>query len=423
MAEPAKKLSTVINKARHDAEFLRATRALDFNIGLRITDPDAPFEALLSTQDAPHTLWLQTDAGHWQALMDGRQPGYHSFGAAIRRPGTLEVHGVSGLQQARALYALERFFELLRGQTTATAPAFDEQLLGQIRGQYTTLTLPSGLRTPVYWEHTGNPDGPLLVTLHTAGADSRQFHPLMCAPELVARFQVASLDLPGHGRSLPLAGDLSTDYQLDKSQYLDLCHAFIHHLQGRYPVVDGQPQIILMGCSMGAAMALYYARTYPQDLCAVVALEPPYQARGRLSPYLAHPGVNPATHNAAYVRGLMSPDSPLGYRQLASWIYSQAGYGVYAGDLHFYSEQFDAAEDLAGLSAEALPVLLFSGHYDYSASPADVQQVAQIIPGAKIIDMPDLGHFPMLEHPDIFLHYLLPELEKIRQNTWPQQEE
>lgn len=419
MTELARKISSIIDQARQDTEFLLASKALGFSLGLRIRTKDEPFQTLLTEQDATRTLWIETDTDNWLKLMDGRTPGYHSFGAASRRPDTIQVSGVSDLEQAQALYALERFFELLRGQVHDTKLAFDEHLLAQIQGQYTTLELSSGIRTPVYWEHTGNKKGPLLVMLHTAGADSRQFHPLMCCPELVSRFQIANFDLPGHGRSLPLPQDLWADYQLNKALYLEICHAFIRHLDSLCPIVDGQPQLIMMGCSMGAAMALYYARTYPQDLCAVVALEPPYQARGRLSPYLAHPGVNQATHNAAYVRGLMSPTSPFGYRQFATWIYSQAGFGVYAGDLHFYSEQFDAAKDLAGLTAEAFPILLFSGHYDYSASPADVQQVAKTISGAKIIDMPELGHFPMLENPAVFLRYLLPELEKISKITLP----
>jgi len=416
------KLSTTVDRARRDAEFQLAARGLGCSIGLMVTDSTGPASFMITSDHVQPVLWLEADAHTWTRLMDGRTPGYHSFGAVSRLPDQpLRMRGGTELHQAQSLYALERFFELLRNQGEQPAPVPDAQLLSGIRGQYDLLSLPSGISTPVYWEHAGNKEGPLLLMLHTAGADSRQFHPLMCSPELVSDYQLVSFDLPGHGRSQPLPADLWADYQLSKSLYLELCHAFILLLTGLYPA-GNRPQIILLGCSMGAAMALYYARHYPEQLCAVLALEPPFRATGRLSPYLAHPAVNQSSHNAAYVRGLMSPDSPSGYKQLATWIYAQAGFGIYAGDLHFYSEQFDAQTDLAGLTASHCPVLLFSGHYDYSASPADVRLVAECIEGARVIDMPDLGHFPMLENPPAFLRYLLPELAKITTTTLTKKE-
>jgi pimeloyl-ACP methyl ester carboxylesterase len=129
---------------------------------------------------------------------------------------------------------------------------------------------------------------------------------------------------------------------------------------------------------------------------------------------LCHPQVNQAAHNPAYVRGLMGPASTLQARRDAAWIYSQGGFNVYANDLWFYSEDFNAAEHLAGLNADAFGISLLTGAYDYSASPEDSRRVAALIPGARFQAMPELGHFPMVENPQRLMDYLRPELDRLR---------
>ena len=92
---------------------------------------------------------------------------------------------------------------------------------------------------------------------------------------------------------------------------------------------------------------------------------------------LCHPEVNQASHNPAYVRGLMGPTAALSARREAAWIYSQAGFNVYANDLRFYSEDFDAEQHLEGLDARTFGISLLTGAYDYSASPDDTRRVAR----------------------------------------------
>lgn len=100
---------------------------------------------------------------------------------------------------------------------------------------------------------------------------------------------------------------------------------------------------------------------------------------------LCHPEVNQASHNPAYVRGLMGPTAALSARREAAWIYSQAGFNVYANDLRFYSEDFDAEQHLEGLDARTFGISLLTGAYDYSASPDDTRRVA-LIPGRALRD-------------------------------------
>jgi len=82
--------------------------------------------------------------------------------------------------------------------------------------------------------------------------------------------------------------------------------------------------------------------------------------------------------------------------------------------LHFYSEDFHAAQHLVGLDAHRFGVSLLTGAYDHSATPEDSRRVADLIPGARYRTMAQLGHFPMLENPELLLQYLRPELAHIR---------
>ncbi|MGY0398789.1 MAG: alpha/beta fold hydrolase [Ostreibacterium sp.] len=109
----------------------------------------------------------------------------------------------------------------------------------------------------------------------------------------------------------------------------------------------------------------------------------------------------------------MAPESPRQYRDQACWIYSQAAFGIYTGDLHFYSEEFDGDEVGKVLSDTEVPIAFLTGEFHYSATADDTQKVARHIPSAYFEEMPALGHFPMTENPDYFRAYFLRALAYI----------
>lgn len=415
--------------AQQDSEFIAATRGLPSAIWLQVgTQPDDRIPAWAGQPAAPsQCLVISAPPDTWRKLLQpAPPPGYHSFTAAQRQAHGLRVKG-DALAIAQALHALERLFELLRGQHDAAPTLLDRSA---IAGHYVNLDLGTADRgatdrgtsdrgatdrgatargttdTSLYVETSGLADGPPLLMLHTAGADSRQYHALMADADLRRQWRMIAFDMPGHGRSMPLPGQAWTEAGLTQDAYLRTCLAVIRQ-------VVGAPAVLL-GCSMGAAMALVVAARSPDDVAGVVALEAPYQASGRRTPMLCHPQVNQAAHNPAYVRGLMGPAATLDARRDAAWIYSQGGFNVYANDLWFYSEDFDAAEHLTGLDTRRFGVSLLTGAYDYSASPDDSRRVAARIPGARFTEMPELGHFPMVENPQRLMQYLKPELDHLR---------
>jgi pimeloyl-ACP methyl ester carboxylesterase len=58
-------------------------------------------------------------------------------------------------------------------------------------------------------------------------------------------------------------------------------------------------------------------------------------------------------------------------------------------------------------------LFVFSGEYDYSATPKLARQAADQL-GGEFIAMIGKGHFPMAEDPVGFKEYLMPVLDKIR---------
>ncbi|MGE0799380.1 MAG: alpha/beta fold hydrolase [Lautropia sp.] len=388
-----------------DAELAAATAGLDllaaFTDGsdtvlqtLPPSRPDdvAPGSPQLVLRAPPH-VWAR-------ALVACPEPGYQSITALIRCTADFHV-AADPLLFAQSLHGLERLLELLRPPAPAvnsTGVARDPTL---ITGSYRDLQGHPALR--IYFERSGR--GIPLLMLHTAGADSRQFHDLLSDVELGERWAMTAFDMPGHGRSFPAIGTELQARPLTQAAYIDCIGRVIRQ-------IVGEP-VVLMGCSMGAAAAIAFAALHPQLLRGVIALEAPDRSPGRLNPYLRHPKVNQSAYAQAYVRGLMSPASPARHRALATWYYSQGGFGVYAGDLRFYSVEYDGTAVAGKIDTRRTPVHLLTGEYDYSADPASTRRLADLIPGARVRTMRGLGHFPMTEHPDLFRSHLLPVLESL----------
>lgn len=331
-----------------------------------------------------------------QALVARPTVGFQSWGALRRRPDGVRVEG-SELHWAQALPMLERLLPALREPTQAAAVAPRHlDALTHIQGRYVALDEAQGIWA--YSETCGEQDAPALLMLHTAGSDARQWHGLMAQPELRAQWRMHAFDLPGHGRSPLPAGQANWTWRLSQDQYIDWVLRYLDAMQ--------LERVVLMGCSMGAAIALPLLARYAERFIGAVLLETPFHSPGRRSPYLNHAQVHGGRLSAAWVGALLSPHSPASGRDHATWIYSQSAPSVYDGDLVFYSDEFDARQHTQDIDTQRTPLWLLTGDYDYSATPADTQQVAQAIAGAHFQEMSGFGHFPMVENPDGLLPYL-----------------
>jgi pimeloyl-ACP methyl ester carboxylesterase len=271
-----------------------------------------------------------------------------------------------------------------------------------IAGRYFSVGI-DGIEHRIFVEEAGR--GIPLLCLHTAGADSRQYRHLLNDKEVTDRFRVIAFDLPYHGRSTPPDGWWLSKYRLTAKSYLAMIRAVWLALGLEKPVV--------LGCSMGGAIVLKLAAEHQNELTGIVGLESSAYAPGRYNEFLHHPAIHGGELAASYTYGLNSPHSPEMNRRENWWYYSQSGPGVYQGDVHFYSLDWDAREDLRRIDTNRCRVALLTGEYDYSCTPAMSEAVAASIPGARLTIMQGMGHFPMIENYPAFRPYLIGALDHV----------
>jgi len=335
-------------------------------------------------------------------------PGSHSFGAILRLNDQIAVTG-SDIAIAQALACLERIIELARPAPGPLPPPAVERRDESVIGRRRWLDA-GGHRALIHWLEAGDPDATPILFLHTAGADARQFRHQLADPELQAQYRMVAFDLPRHGGSGGFDDhDAPVAHRLTEAEYLAWCTAVLER-EIRRPA-------IIVGCSMGASMALTVTAKRPDLILGCIALEAPLRAPGRRSPMLSHGRVATPWHNPSYVRALLSPTAPQPRRDEACMIYAQARPGIYDGDLAYYSDEYDGARLADALRANGRPIQLLTGSYDYSSSPENTRQLHQAIkaPHCRFTEMTGLGHFPMIEDPDLFRGPFLTALAAIRE--------
>lgn len=256
----------------------------------------------------------------------------------------------------------------------------------------------------IFYEEAGA--GLPLLCMHTAGTDSRQWRHILNDAQITKHFRVIAFDLPYHGRSTPPEGWWLKKYKLSTNAYAGIIRAVWRTLELQRPV--------LMGCSMAGAITLKLAAEYQNELTGIVGLEATAYAPGRYNDFLHHPAVHGGELCASYTMGLCAPNSPEAGKRENWWYYAQGGPGVYAGDVQYYSLDWDAREDIKRIDTTKCKVSLLTGEYDYSCTPAMTEAVAQAIAGSRMTIMQGMGHFPMVENYPGFRPYLLPELDYMR---------
>jgi len=272
-----------------------------------------------------------------------------------------------------------------------------------ITGRYINLKI-QDVPYRIYYEEAGQ--GVPLLCLHTAGSDGRQYRALLNDKEITRSFRVVVFDMPWHGKSSPPPGWEREEYRLTTEAYTDLIMTVARTLELESPVV--------MGCSIGGRIVLNLSIQHAEELRCVIGL----QSSARLQPYydtswLHRPDAHGGEVCAGIVSGLIAPQSPGKERWETLWHYMQGGPGIFKGDLYFFKIEGDMSDKLDLIDTAKCPVYMLTGEYDYACSPEDSRAAAEAIPGAELIIMSELGHFPMSENPEKFRTHLLPILEKI----------
>lgn len=390
--------------------------AFTFRAGVLAADPA---DDLLdgSADDVPAYILAAAPEAWAKFFQPVPPPAYQNFFGMRMRVASATVEG-SELAMAQHAHISRRVLELGRAaisggtvssgnrDTMMNHPTDAIPSKTNLRSGYVGVTL-DGQILDLFYESVG--EGQDVVLLHTAGADSRQYHDLMADPALTSRCRMFAFDLPGHGRSDLLPNTQIGDYSLTTEQYAQVILAVIDALALQSPVVSGSS----MGGEICLELAYRASHKNGVVLSGVIACESSDNVPGRKVNWAKHPLVNESVFVPEWVYGLMAPQSPEHYRRKVWWGYSQGGFGTFAGDIDFYSDDWDGRDRVGRIDTALCPVVMMTGEYDYSCTPAMSEATAKKIPGAIFWSMPELGHFPMAENPPLFARHFARALDQL----------
>lgn len=111
---------------------------------------------------------------------------------------------------------------------------------------------------------------------------------------------------------------------------------------------------------------------------------------------------------------MTAPKSPAVNKLLIWHLHSGQAYGIFHGDLDFYSGGFDARDRVGQIDTKKCPIYFFAGEYDRSTRPEMSAATAMKIKGGMFKSMPGLGHFLATENPTRFVPHLLEAIKFIQ---------
>lgn len=396
-----------------DGEFLLAARHWsggyrvqigDHLFGL-VIDQGVPVEGIPESGDG--VIELRGEPDVWEPMLRTIPPRIANTVSVMVRAGLTLV--ADPLLWWQYLPATERFVELLRTPGQPGPRSVDEtgkpHRHSSPVGRYVHVPI-DGHEYRIYYETAGQ--GIPLLLQHTAGAHSVQWRHLFERPEITDRFQLIAYDLPFHGKSIP---PVSAPWW---EQEYRLTGDFLRQVPVRLAAALGLDNPAFMGCSVGGLLALDLALHHPDTFSAVVAVEGALHI-GSTTDELEgffHPQVSNMT-KARMMEGLCAPTAPLPYIKEVSQTYASGWPPVFLGDLHYYLMDYDLRERAHEIDTSRCGVHILNGEYDYSGTIEKGRAAHAAIVGSTHRAMSDIGHFPMAENPDRFMHYLLPVLDDI----------
>ena len=171
----------------------------------------------------------------------------------------------------------------------------------------------------------------------------------------------------------------------------------------------------LVGCAMGAAIALAFAGRSPKRVTRVVAASPatwanadPVASQRRIQD-IERGGVRsvePASLKASYPESMRVLDRARYERFRRRWLGNDPE--AMAAILRMSTNPaFDLSQDLARITA---PTLVIGCTHDGIRTPEMVAKVAAMIPGARYVEVSS-GHFMVVETPELFVELAVPFLK------------
>ncbi|KFZ06320.1 hypothetical protein V501_07522 [Pseudogymnoascus sp. VKM F-4519 (FW-2642)] len=262
-----------------------------------------------------------------------------------------------------------------------------------------------------FFEENGPKDAIPVVCLHSANADARAYRHQLADYDYTSKYRMIAFDMPWHARSLPPQELLRSGYLLTNSFYRQFVRAFCEALRLERPIV--------IGCSMGGYIAFYlgyHDADYYRALISVAGRD--YEPRRwALEAHCRNPAMNFSHWGPNITRGFMAPTDPVGCADEVAFLYETGSPRCLRGDLNFAARDCDARPFMHKIDTEKVPFYILGGEYDWSCTEKQTDEIKSRMPGANVVRMKCIGHFPPDENPDVFKSYVLPVLAEAIQKS------
>lgn len=234
-----------------------------------------------------------------------------------------------------------------------------------------------------YYEGVGA--GRPFVCVHPAGTDGRIYrHTLPAMSE--AGYRAIAVDLPGHGKTFPLEWSAIDDLHVYGEWVIEFADAL------------GLESPVIMGCSVGANIAIDIAAHHSDRIGAAIAFEgaaytPTFEGAGLL--------MDPHTASWESVADSMVPSAILAGAsedqvKEISWLHKSTSQVHYASDLVGWERQ-DLRDRLDQITA---PLMVGLGDGDFFLPREIVTATTDAVESAVLVTFEGLGHYPMWEDPE-----------------------
>ena len=271
--------------------------------------------------------------------------------------------------------------------------------------------LPMG--ASVHYRDEGGKDAPIIVLLHGGLGSLNNWEGWV--PYLTEKYRVITMDLPGHGLTGRIKGDV-----YDRNTMIQLVHETLQKLDIKRFTIGGN--------SMGGGIALAYTLKYPEQVNAVVLVssegvvnEDGYkEAIKMFTDEEIQVGKKSTNLELSWVEKLLTKfSSPFVVKQALKEIVGDpeivtdefaeryANILIHKGNRESIALMFKQyVNSMAGprdlepvLHKITVPTLILGGDKDPLVTPDLSRKFDQLIPNTKFIEYKNVGHMAMIEIP------------------------
>jgi pimeloyl-ACP methyl ester carboxylesterase len=245
----------------------------------------------------------------------------------------------------------------------------------------------------IYVETNDGPtDKAVIMCLHTAGRDNRQYHELM---EIMAdKYRMYAPDMPAHGKSWPLPGNDVIKNHVDYGKWITSITAAL-----------GVENPVYIGCSMAGGIQYHLAQEYnPRAVVCMQGCDNTYNldkpGNKEYLELLLHPGNNVAATQKEFSDSLIGDKASPKRRAFIQWgVETEVGLVKY-GD---FSEtmSFNVSDKMDKITC---PVMIIQGMEDltYTVDMAKGSYDRLVNCKNKRLELIEgYGHFICVEAPDV----------------------